>query len=129
MKRERGFTVIEAIMAVAVLVIIGVFFFIQKNELETTARDQARKVAINSMYYGLTEVFYKENKYYPTSIDASTLRSVEPGLFNDTNGNVINTPGGEYFYEGINCNIDGHCVSFKLTARLEKEAEYIRQPQ
>jgi type II secretory pathway pseudopilin PulG len=129
MKQEHGFTVIEAIVAIVVLAVVGSFFFIQRNDLETSAHDQARKTAINSMYYGLTEVFYKENDYYPTAIDSNVLRSVAPELFTDQQGLVINSPEGEYFYEGVNCDIDGRCKSFKLTAKLEREAEYVRRPE
>ncbi|MDR1300835.1 MAG: type II secretion system GspH family protein [Candidatus Nomurabacteria bacterium] len=129
MKNEKGFTVIEIIIAAVMLVVLGIFFLIQKNELETTARDQERKTAINSIYYGLTEVFYQENQFYPTSVDEDNLRAVDPALFIDTTGAKINSTDGEYFYEGIDCDMNGQCQSFKLTAILEKESEYIRRPE
>ena len=127
MRKEKGFTVIEIAVAVAILVVIGVFFLMQRNDLETTVRDQQRKVAINSMYYGLVEVFHKENNFFPTSISADNLTSVTPELFIDTRGIEIGEVGSEYFYEGISCNSEGKCKGFKLTASLEKEAEYTRE--
>jgi prepilin-type N-terminal cleavage/methylation domain-containing protein len=127
MSKERGFTVIEVIVAIVVLAIIGVFFLVQRNDLETTARDQQRKVAINSMYYGLTEVFYQKNSFYPTSISTDNLTSVSPELFTDTQGVQIGEVNSEYSYEGINCDAEGKCKGFKLTAALEKEAEYIKE--
>ncbi|MCL1929953.1 type II secretion system GspH family protein [Candidatus Saccharibacteria bacterium] len=127
MQKEKGFTVIELAIAIVVLVIIGVFFLVQRNDLEVTARDQQRKVAINSIYYSLTEVFHKENGFYPTSINHGNLKSVAPELFIDTQGTAVGEIGSEYFYEGINCNSDGKCRGFRLSAALEKEAEYIRE--
>jgi type II secretory pathway pseudopilin PulG len=127
-KNEKGFTVIEAIVMAVVLAIVGVFFFIQKNELETTAHDQSRKTDINNIYYNLTEVFYKEKNYYPPSVDNTILHGIDPDSFTDDKGIAINAPDSKYSYEGINCNIDGHCKSFRLATTLEKEAEYIRQP-
>ena len=127
MGKEKGFTVTEVTVVIVVLIIIGVFFLIQRNDLETTARDQQRKVAINSIYHGLTEVFYKENGFYPTSIDPDKLTSVPAELFTDTSGVKIDETDSEYFYEGVNCGSDGKCKGFKLTALLEKEAEYVKE--
>ena len=127
MKKEYGFTAIEISVIIAILLIIGIFFLLQRNNLESTTRDQQRKIAINSMYYGLKEVFYKENKFYPTSISSENLKSVDPKLFEDMNGVKIGDIGSEYFYEGINCDMNGKCKSFKLIANMEKEAVYIRE--
>jgi len=126
MSREKGFTVIEVMVVIAVLIVLGVFFLIQRNDLETTAHDQQRKVAINSIYYGLTEVFYKDNGFYPTSVNSDNLKGVDPELLIDTNGVAIGGSGSEYSYEGTNCGSEGKCKGFKLTATLEKEAEYSR---
>jgi type II secretory pathway pseudopilin PulG len=127
MHKEKGFTVLEVAVVIVALLIIGVFFLVQRNDLETTARDQQRKVAINSMYYSLTEVYYQKNSFYPTSINADNLTSVSPELFTDTQGVQLGETGSEYSYEGINCNSEGKCKGFKLIAVLEKEAEYIRE--
>jgi prepilin-type N-terminal cleavage/methylation domain-containing protein len=129
MRKEKGFTVIEVVVVIVILVIIGVFFLVQRNGLETTARDQQRKIAINSMYYGLTETFHKDNGFYPTSINSGNLKTVDPELFSDTQGVKIGETGSEYFYEGTNCSSEGKCKGFKLTAILEKEAEYIRESE
>jgi type II secretory pathway pseudopilin PulG len=128
MKKQHGFTVIELVVMIAVFIVIGVFFLIQRNDLTTTSNDQRRKTAINSMYYNLTEVFYKENQFYPTSIGEVNLKAIDPSLFDDVNGTKIGQSGSEYNYEGVNCDINGKCQSFKLTTTLEKESEYIRQP-
>ena len=40
MKRERGFTVVEVSIVVVVLIVLAVFFVIQRNDLEKASRDQ-----------------------------------------------------------------------------------------
>ena len=65
MKKQAGFTAIELVVSFIVLVTLAVFFVIQRGNMETAARDQTRKTAVNAMYYGLTEVYYQQNKYYP----------------------------------------------------------------
>jgi len=141
-QRQSGFTVIELIVFFAILVTLGVVFVIQKNDLSIRYDDQQRKVAINSMYYGLTEVFYAQHKYYPAEISSDNLKAVDPELFTDPLGFTLNgsaceyedsmgekqTDGDcDYHYEGLDCDGDGKCKGFRLTAILEKEAEYVRE--
>ncbi len=124
-RQSRGFTVIEIIIVIAVLGIASVVFFVQKNNLETAARDEQRKTAINSMYYSLEEVYYRDNNAYPRTINAETLPSVDPELFKDTNGVTIGDGNSEYRYEATDCNGDT-CKSYSLRATLENEADYIK---
>jgi type II secretory pathway pseudopilin PulG len=139
MSKQAGFTVIELIVAFIVLAVLTVFFVLQRNDLEATARDATRKTAINAMYYALTEDFYVQNQYYPRTISRDNLKSIDPTLFTDPIGFTLNgdqcvytdldgeqaTDGEcDYRYTAENCDGDGHCKSFKLTAILEKEATY-----
>ena len=139
MRKQSGFTVIELLIATAVLVTLTVFFVIQRNDLEVAARDQQRKVAINAFYYDLTEVYYAENGYYPRTISRDNLKAVDPTLFTDPfdytlNGDscVYTDMDGEqalngdcdYAYSSRDCNEQGQCKAFKLTAFLEKEGAY-----
>ena len=141
MKKQEGFTVIELVFAFIVLATLAVFFAIQRNDLETAARDQTRKVAINAMYYNLTEVFYAQNEYYPETISRSNLTAMDPTLFTDPDGFTLEgnkciytDSDGEqatdgycnYHYVATDCNDEGHCQEFKLTADMEAEAEYSR---
>ena len=89
MKREKGFTVIEVAIVVVVLIVLAVFFIIQRNGLEEASRDQERKTAINAMYYSLTEGFYAENGYYPRTISREQLPTVDPTLFTDPSGYTL----------------------------------------
>jgi type II secretory pathway pseudopilin PulG len=125
MKRSDGFTVIEIIAVIIFLGVATTLLLMQKNTLSATQRDDARKTAINAMYYNLEEVFYEQNGYYPSKIDSKTLRAMDPGLFTDPYGAKMNEAGANYRYEGSNCENE-KCKGYKLSTSLEKEAEYVK---
>jgi len=124
-KKSQGFTVIELIFIVVVCGLASILFFVQKNELQIIASDDSKKIAINSMYYSLEEVFYAANKYYPQTISSDNLKSVDPALFTDPDGILIGTAGSVYSYLPTNCN-DNQCKSYTLKSTLQKEADYIK---
>ncbi|MCD8561572.1 type II secretion system GspH family protein [Candidatus Saccharibacteria bacterium] len=126
MKATRGFTVIELLIVVGLFAVASVVFFTQKNHIEVAARDDARKTAINAMYYGLEEVYFKQNQSYPRSINAETLPSVDPDLFKDPNGVKIGEASSDYRYEAVNCSDNG-CAGYTLRSSLEAEDDYIKQ--
>lgn len=141
MKRNRGFTVIEISLAIVVLIVLATFFIIQRNGLEKTARDQARKTAINAMYYDLVNVYYKDNGYYPRTISRDKLTAVDPSLFTDQLGYTLDddkciytdennkqaTDGDcEYKYKASDCDNDGKCKKFELSVELEAEGKYTK---
>ena len=124
-KRSNGFTVIEILFVAVLIGAASILFFIQKQSLEVNARDDTRKIAINSMYYGLEEAFYPLNQYYPQTINSDNLKSVDPTLFADPNGITIGTEGSEYTYSPINC-ADNKCEGYTLTTSLEREADFTK---
>lgn len=124
-KRPKGFTVIELLFVIVIAVIASILFFVQKQNVTIAAQDVQRKTAINAMYYGLEEVFYPANKYYPQSISADNLKSVEPSLFTDPNDITIGSAGSDYTYKPTNCN-DGKCKSYTLKSTLQNEADFIK---
>lgn len=134
---QRGFTVIELVVVTAFLLFAGVLFFTQKNNLEIASRDKERKTAINAMYYGLEEAFYKQNSYYPEKIDEKNLTTVDADLFVDPNGIKLGQATqkideedvpvtSDYRYESTNCVL-GKCKSYTLRADLEGEADYVKK--
>jgi len=125
MKSSRGFTVIELVIVVAFFAAASVLFFVQKNHVEVAARDDARKTAINAMYYSLEEVYYKQHNAYPRTINSEIQPSVDPNLFKDPNGVKIGESGSNYRYEGLNCNGDT-CKSYTLRADLEAEGDFVK---
>lgn len=136
MKHQSGFTVIELVFVVLLLAAASVIFFIQKNNIEVTARDTQRKTAINAMYYGLEEVYYKQHKSYPRTLDAATLPSIDEALFTDPTGIKLGqttitvddeeiSVESDYRYEPTNCT-DNSCKSYTLRTTLENEADFVK---
>lgn len=122
---SRGFTVIELIVVALLFSFASVIFFVQKASVESSARDEQRKTSINALYYGLEEVFYKENSYYPRTIGKDTLRSVDPASLKDTAGIQIGESASQYRYTPINCEGD-KCQAYELRTTLENEADFIK---
>lgn len=129
MKRnEQGFTVIELIAVIILVTVAGFLFFMQKNNVQVTARDDHRKTAINAIYYNLEEVYYTKNKFYPPVLESKDVPAMDPELLKDTNGIKINDETGlsEYSYEPVNCEND-KCKGYVLRAGMENEAEYVKK--
>lgn len=122
---RQGFTVIELLALSVLLIIVGSVFWTQKNNIEVATRDDKRKIAINSMYYSLEEAYYPKNSYYPKTLSASTLPSVDKDLFKDPNGVTLGSGESDYRYEGIDCNGDA-CKQYTLRANLQNEADYVK---
>jgi prepilin-type N-terminal cleavage/methylation domain-containing protein len=83
---QHGFTVIELVVVVAILVAASILTFVQINNLTVANHNTQRKTAINAMYYSLEEVYFKQNQGYPSVLNASTLPSVDSSLFTDPDG-------------------------------------------
>ncbi len=126
MKRAKGFTVIELLVAITLVIIAGVLFFVEKDQIQQTQRDTQRKVAINALYFAIEEVYYPQNKAYPKSIDSKVLRSVDPDLFVDPYGSKIGEEGAEYHYDPTGCDNDGKCTGYTLRTSLEREGDFVK---
>lgn len=123
--RQRGFTVIELLALIALLIIVGTVFWTQKTTLETSAKDDTRKTSINAMYYSLEEVYYPVKKSYPKTLSAATLPSVDPALFKDPQGVEIGKAASDFSYEGKECTGET-CKSYSLRTKLDNEADYVK---
>lgn len=124
-RSKKGFTIIELIFTIFLALFASVMFFIQKDNIQTIANDDKKKIAINAMYYGLEKVFYEKNKFYPQEINKDILVSVDPELFTDPDGNEFNTGLSAYSYSPIDCE-NNKCKSYTLKAKLQNEADYIK---
>lgn len=125
MKRSPGFTIIELVIVIVFAGFAAGLLIYQKANIEASQRDNARKTAINAMYYNLEEVFYEKNGHYPDSIDSKTLRAMDPKLFIDPNGYKLGEAESNYRYNPIDCE-DDKCKGYSLRALLEKEADYLK---
>ena len=125
MQRQRGFTVLELIIAVIFLLAAGTIFFIQKRDLEVANRDSQRKTAINAIYYNLEYIYYPANSGYPEHLTADGLKGLDPAQLKDPNGKAVGDQGSDYSYTPKDCQ-NNLCKSYSLTANLENEADYTK---
>lgn len=127
MSTNRGFTVIELIVAIAFLAIVGSIFYAQKSDLEASHRDTARKTAINAIYYNLVEVAKPTLGGYPRALKAEQLKAMDSALLTDPDGKKIDEEGSSYRYAPTECNGGDLCKSFTLRADLEREDTFVKQ--
>ena len=125
-RTTSGFTIIELLVTAAFLIVAGSIAAWQFSNIATSARDDKRKIAINSIYYGLEEVYFKQNGAYPEKIASGTLTSVDPKLLSDPSGKKIGESDSDYRYEPSGC-VDGKCASYSLRADLEAESDYVKK--
>lgn len=136
MKHSTGFTIIELVFVVLLLGSTSVLFFVQKNSIETSARDDKRKISINALYYGLEEIYHKNNGSYPRTLTKETLPYIDPDLFMDPNNLALGQTTVEigtetypvqpdYSYEGTNCDGES-CKSYTLRSTLENEDDFVK---
>jgi len=126
MKTRPGFTLLEILIVLATVAVGLVLFFVQKTNIDALQRDEARKIAVNAMYFNLEESFYKDNGFYPETISPENLTAMDPNFFTDPFGIVLGNPDSSYRYEPTNCT-DGECKHYTLRAILEKEDIFTRQ--
>lgn len=123
---SAGFTVIELLIAAVFLITAGSIVAWQFANIATSARDDKRKIAINSLYYSLEEIYFKDNGAYPEKITADTLKSVDPKLLSDPSGKKLGETDADYRYEPSQCT-DGKCARYTLRADLEAESDYVKK--
>ena len=122
---KHGFTILEIIIVGAFASLLFIIFFIQKSNVDAFNRDEARKTAINAIYYALEESFYKDHKYYPEQISEDNIKVIDPALWTDPSGYNLGDPKSSYSYEPANCK-DGKCKEYTLKTTLEKEDTYTK---
>ena len=125
MKAKQGFTVLEIVIVATFAGLLFLLFFLQKSSLDAFDRDEARKTAINAMYYALEESFYKEHNYYPEFISEDNIKVIDPSLWTDPDGHNLGDPASSYSYEAADCK-DGKCQEYILKSKLEKEDTYVK---
>ena len=123
--RQMGFTVLELIIAVVILLAAGTAFFIQKRDLQDMSQDAQRKTAINAIYYNLEDVYYPAHHAYPEHLTTDQLKGLDPSQLKDPNGATLGDFGSNYAYTPKNCT-NGQCASYTLTADLKLEADFTK---
>lgn len=126
MKKQAGFTALELIAAIVILIAAGIIFLVQKNDIAAEHRDNTRKIAINAIYYNLEEIVHPALGGYPATLDTKQLKAMDSELLTDPNGLLINESGSDYRYEPSSCN-GNICQHYVLRATLEREAEFVKK--
>lgn len=124
--RQRGFTVIEIIVAALFLLIAGTAAYFQLQKFNTEQTNNQKKVAINAIYYSLEEGFFPANNYYPEHISDDTLPTMDPELLKDPEGVTLGEADSAYRYEPTNCQ-DGKCKAYTLRATLKNEDDFVKE--
>lgn len=125
-RHSTGFTVIELLVVAVFLGTAAVILLIQINTIRSESINKEKKTAINAMYYGLEESFYKEHKYYPETLADNTLTTMDSALLTDPNGVKIGDSSSDYRYESRNCT-DGKCKAYTLRTTLHNEGDYVKE--
>lgn len=125
--KNKGFTLVEAIIILTFLCVGAFVFFNTQAEENATQRDSQRKTAINAMYYSLEEYYYEKYGFYPVEITSKSLKTVEPELFTDTYENTIDSGLSEYIYDPIDCDKEDRCKKYTLSVDLENEDTFVRE--
>lgn len=125
MRKQQGFTVVEVIFVIIVLLAAGLIFWHQKVVISGKDRDLERKTAINAMSYALDHVYYAQKHYYPQTLTPQTFSVISPDLMKDPAGRIIGDQDSDYRYEPANCSA-GHCQAYTLRSQLEYEADYVK---
>ena len=124
-RNQHGFTVLELLVVIVFFAAIGTIFLIQSRNMQMANRDDNRKIAINSMYYNLEDVYYATNHAYPQALTADSIPGIDPELLKDPNGIAIGQQNSDYQYTPKNC-ANGQCKSYELRSNLETAADYIK---
>ncbi len=125
MKRQHGFTVLELIIAIVILLAAGGIFFVQKRNLEIARTDSQAKSAINAIYYNLEDIYYPVQLKYPEHLTADQLKGLDPADLKDPSGKAIGEQDSSYRYEPKDC-LEGRCKSYTLTADLQNEGDFVK---
>lgn len=122
---QAGFTIIELLVFVTVLVIVAVIVITNIRSIRAEGRDESRKTDINALHYQL-EALHEKTGFYPEELNETTLNGIDPESLKDTNGITIDQAGSDYIYTPNNCS-EEKCGSYKLEATMEREADFVRE--
>lgn len=126
MRKQSGFTALELIVAIFIVLAGGTIFLVQKNALSAQHRDTQRKIAINAMYYNLEEVVHSSLGGYPATLTSAQLKAMDSALLKDPNGIAVGETGSDYSYEPSSCS-GTVCQHYTLRTTLEREATFERK--
>ena len=151
LRKERGFTIIELLIVIAIIGILATLVLTNFQGAQAKGRDTVRKNDINSLYQKLEEYYNENGSYINTAITAGNASTLFPGIdggaVTDEDGTIIETTfstslttpvavvvsntgnGGEYelsLFGAALCASTGTCTKYLLTSFQEKAASYTK---
>jgi prepilin-type N-terminal cleavage/methylation domain-containing protein len=149
--RSKGFTIIELLIVIVVIAILATLVIVTFTGIQQKARNSQRQTDINAVDTHV-EGFYAQWGFYPGLADLQTpafvskyMKGLDPQAFVDPKGPTktigVTAAADQYSYvpqkAGAACTpvamvttgdpIDTGCDSFTLTAKLEGDADYVKQ--
>lgn len=121
-------TIVEALVAVVIVLAVGGLFWAQQAEAHTRAQDASRKRDINALYYYLEDVYYPQHRGYPATLNPNELQGLNLATLKDPGGRLVNAKNGDYTYEPSGCSANV-CSNYKLSAQLQDEATFSKTSQ
>lgn len=126
MRHSSGFTITELVIFLALIIGLTGLFLLQRQTSAAGARDDQRKIAINTIDYALRQSYFTTHEAYPRRIEKDTLAAIDPALLKDPSGRMIGAYDSDYRYEPAQCEGNA-CKAFTLRANLEREADFVKQ--
>jgi len=139
-KAQRGFTIIELLIVIAIIAILAGLVLNNFQGAQAKARDTQRVTDINNVHSKLEE-YYNENGAYPSTIVAADLPGIDAESLNDPDGTAIvanaavadaaaanavadpDTDGGEYLYIPYPTGCTDDCTGYVLKTFIERPAD------
>ncbi len=140
-KGSAGFTIVEILIVLAVILILGALVFVTYNGIQQKTRDTERKTDVNALH-GQLEAYQAQNGKYPTlanfndaTFRSTNMKGLDAANLQDPKGNaqaLVAAPSSTaYSYSVAPANCDngagGDCTSYTLTATLEGGGTYVKQ--
>ena len=146
-KAQRGFTIIELLIVIAIIGILAGLVLNNFQGAQAKARDTQRRTDINNIHAKLEE-FYNEKGGYPNeNLTTTLLPGIDASALTDAdNATIVNTfstgtekptptPGGtnEYAYAAYGCaqatsTAGALCTKYTLAAFIERPAQASDNP-
>ena len=124
--KKRGFTLIEILVVVAVISVLSAIVLVAINPIKTLSRtrDNNRKLNLRSIQ-GVLEMYYGQNRFYPTYAASYTSGSLTFGAQLDYGGVVYQkvipqdpTPGWGYCYNRPTASTYVMCAAVEDTGSI-----------
>jgi len=113
LKKEKGFTLIEIVLVLAIAGLLMVIVFLAVSGAQKSRRDTQRKNDLSRLSAAIESYASNSNGSYPASLTANNFSSYVPSNFTDPSSNTsylsvgVGTPGAVTYTLGTGTTCDG----------------------